>query len=207
MSSSEVRERTRWCPSTASSRPATPPSSGGAEQPGGDQRHQQDGQGAGEGRREAPAETRPGPKQGHAEGDHPFAHRRVDHVLRTLQQDVRLAGGEGIIGVFRPRAFVAGHQIGVGVLDVVGFVKDQGAGFIQPDKAQHACQQCRAQRGSPGPVPGGQGSAQQPQSRSDSSVKALFRWPAPAVRCPGPGRRSGAGSRAQLYSLSRRVEG
>ena len=141
-----------------------------AEHPLGDQGGEQDGQGAGQRRREAPAEAVVGPEGGHAQRDQPLAQGRVDHVLGGVLRGGG-SGGEGLIGVVRPVQLVSGLQESEGVLDVVGLVEDQGVGVVQSGEPQHPRDHGDHQGDDPAPVAGVEALAEQPEPQRGLGVR------------------------------------
>ena len=151
MSSSEVRDMTRWWPSTASSSPAAAPRVSERNSFWAIRASRSDGQRAGQRRGEPPAERVVRPEQPHAGRDHPFAHGRVDHVFGGVQQNAGVAGDESVVGLVRPAPLVAADQQRVAVLDVVRLVKHEAPGDVQPDEPQDAAHRGGEGRNQPEP--------------------------------------------------------
>ena len=83
--------------------------------------------------------------------ENPFAQRRMDNIRRVIAQRREIAGGEFAVGVLSPFEFdpVMGNR--VGVLDVIGFVKNEFARMVQAQHAQKSADSGDQQRPHPAP--------------------------------------------------------
>ena len=132
-----------------------------AEQPAADARDHQDGERAGDGGREPPAE------RGHAEqplagGDDPLADRRVHDVGPLAGEQVVQVAGEDLHVRRCPVVLVVALDVVLldaevqqrpGVLGVVGLVEDERLGRAEPPEPQEGGERGDEQRPHPAPAP------------------------------------------------------